>query len=224
MKLQRLLLIFAMCLIAALSMGQGQRRGGMFRNGQMGFPASLLNRSDVKNDLNLTADQKSKLDDINQNYMPQYREIFQNANGDFEAANKQRMELSQKQYAEELKVLTSDETGRLTQISIQLWSFGALLNKDLQTQLGLSDTQKSKIDDLNKQMQDANAAVMQKIRSQEINFQDAGPIFQKNTEALKSSIGDVLTADQKTKYTGMGGKTFTPDPENAPGGGGGGGR
>ena len=218
MNIKKLLLIFAMCLVAALSFGQ--RRGGMFRNGMPGQPYSLLNRTDVKTDLALTAEQKAKLDGINDDYQPQFREVFQNANGDMAAAMKARQELSEKEYAEQAKVLTPDQVTRLGQIGVQLWSYSALLNKDLQTQVGLSDAQKSKIEDLNKQMQAANAAIGEKLRNQEINFQDAGPLFQKNSDALKSSIGDVLTADQKTKLDGLAGKKFTPDPEPAPGGGG----
>lgn len=218
MNIKKLLLIFAMCLIAALSFGQ--RRGGFMRNGFPGQPFSLLNRPDVKTDLALTPEQKAKLDGINDDYGSQFRDAFQNSNGDRAAGMKAVQELAQKEYAEEGKVLTPDQITRLSQIGVQLWGYNALLNKDLQTQLALTDAQKAKIEDLNKQMQAANQAIMQKAFNQEMTFQEARPLMDKNTEALKTSISDLLTADQKTKFDGLSGKKFTPDPEPAPGGGG----
>ena len=209
MKFMKLILILATCLIAALSLGQGR---GMFRNGQMGQPGSLLGRTDVQTDLALTADQKAKIDAINTDYRGQMREIFQNANGDFAAARKQMAPLMEKQQAEQMKVLTADQVTRLTQISIQLWSYGALLSKDLQTQLGLSDSEKAKIESLNQAMQDANASVFQKAQNNEIDRSEIGPTMQKNSDALKASIGGVLTDAEKAKFTSMAGKTFTPDP------------
>lgn len=209
MNLKKALLICAVIGLAATSFAQ--RRGFGMMMGGGGSPAMLLQRQDVQTDLALTDEQKTKLQDIQQTIRDAGREAYQNANGDFAAMRKAMEPVVKKAADDAMAVLTPDQQKRLKEINVQINGNSALVNnKELQDQIGLTDDQKTKIADLSTKMQAANASIGEKIRNQEISFQDAGPEFQKNAQTLKDEIGKLLTDDQKAKLKAAGGtKTFT---------------
>jgi len=211
MNLKKLILIGVVVALTATSFAQ---RGGFGRmmGGGGGSPAMLLQRTDVQADLSLSDEQKTKLQDIQSSARDAGREAFQNANGDFDAMRKAMEPIMKKASDDAMAVLTADQQKRLKEINVQLNGVSALVNnKELQDQIGLSDDQKTKIADLSTKQQAANRSIGEKIRNQEITFQDAGPEFQKNAQALKDEITKVLTDDQKAKLkTAEGTKKFVP--------------
>jgi Spy/CpxP family protein refolding chaperone len=211
---KRIIIVAALAALVTASFGQGFR-GGFGRGPQTG--AMLLRRDDVKNDLKLTDDQKTKLLDLQDKMQSKMREIFQGAGGD-----REKMQADMKSAMEEATkdvnaVLTPDQQTRLKQIGIQLAGNGAAALPEVQADLKLTDEQKSKVADLQKTSQEANQSVMEKVRSQEIDRDAAGAAFKKNTDALNEEIGKILTDAQKAKLKELGGPVFTPDP---PSGGG----
>ena len=215
MNLKKLFLVLMVAALASVSMAQGFRGGGRMMGNT---PAGLLQRPDVQTELVLTDEQKTKLGDIRDGMRDKFREAFQNAGDDAAARQKAMTDLMADVTKQINAVLTADQQKRLKQISMQMSSYGILVNDtDLQTQLKLSDDQKSKIADMSKQQQAANAAIMEKIRNQEMQFQEAGPIFQKNQTALNDGIGKVLTDAQKAQFKDLSGKTFT-ETDPPPGG------
>jgi Spy/CpxP family protein refolding chaperone len=201
--------------LATVSMAQGFRGG---RGMMGGNPAMLLSRADVQTELALTDEQKTKLSDIRDGMRDKFREAFQNAGDDAAARQKAMTDLMADVTKQINAILTADQQKRLKQISMQMSSYGILVNDtDLQTQLKLTDDQKAKIADMSKQQQAANAAIGEKIRNQEMTFQEAGPIFQKNQTALNDGIGKVLTDAQKAQFKDLSGKTFT-ETDPPPGG------
>lgn len=196
--------------MVSASFAQGFR--GFGRGGpQMG--AALLRRDDVKNDLKLTDDQKTKLLDLQDKTGSQMRELFQNggAGGDREKMQADMKVIMDNANKEANTILTPDQQTRLKQIGIQLAGFGAVQVKEIADELKITDDQKAKIADLKKTADDANTSVMEKVRSQEIDREAAGAAFKKNGDALNSEIGKILTDAQKAKLKEMGGPTFTPD-------------
>jgi Spy/CpxP family protein refolding chaperone len=218
MNLKKLLLIgVALALTTACFAqgGGGFRRGGMFGGGG---PSQLLQRKDVQADLALTDEQKAKLDEIRTNVGSQMRDLFQNSGDDRAAAMKAMAPIMKKASDDALAVLTASQKQRLNEINIQLNGNSALINNnDLQNQVGLTDDQKAKIADLLKTQQAANASIMEKRRSGEIQREDAGPAFQKNQQVLKDELDKVLTDAQKSKLKSMSGKPFTAAEDNGGG-------
>jgi hypothetical protein len=214
MNLKKLVLIGVVVALAATSFGQG--RGGFMRMMGGGSPAMMLQRQDVQSDLQLTDEQKTKLQEIQQNTMQAMQDARASA-GDDRAAMRKAMEpIFKKAGDDAMAVLTADQQKRLKEINIQVNGNSALINnKELQDQIGLSEDQKAKVADLVTKQQTANGSIFQKVQSGEIQREDMGPLIQKNNQALKDEIGKVLTDDQKAKLKTAGGsKTFVPAEDN----------
>jgi len=215
-------------LAAAQGAGQGRSWRGGFGGGGNSF--GLLRRSDVQADLQLSVDQKTKIQSLMDSMRGQRGDRGQGAAGggtppsdaDREAM-RQQMQARRAEMQKQLdSILTSDQTHRLKQISIQLRGNMAVLDESVQNDLGLSDSQKSKIKDLQQKMSDASQTLFQKMRDNSISREDAMTSFQKNNDIMKDELGKVLTDAQKDKLKELGGAPFKADPSESMGGFGGG--
>ena len=110
-----------------------------------------------------------------------------------------------------LALLTEPQQKRIKEIQIQLQGDAAATIPDVQTALGLTDDQKAKIKDLQAKQNEANQAIMEKVRSQELDRAAAGEARTKNQQVLKDEIHKVLTPEQLTKLKELGGKPFVAD-------------
>jgi Spy/CpxP family protein refolding chaperone len=189
--------------------GGGQGRGG-FGGMQDATGVFLLNRDDVAGEIKLTTDQKSKLDAIRTAQREKMRDMFQGGGGggDREAMMAAMQKLQAENAKETLAVLNDDQKKRLKELAVQRMGMGAAMNADIQKELGVTDDQKAKIKDLQDKQQAANQALMEKMRNQELDREGFQAAQQKNREIMNTELGKVLTADQKTKLTAMGGKPF----------------
>jgi Spy/CpxP family protein refolding chaperone len=205
--IKKLIILAAIGMAAVSAFGQGFR-GGMA--GMMTSPVGLMNRDDVRTELQLTDDQKNKLAELRESTQSKIRETFQNASGDFAAAQKAMEPILADANDQINKILTADQQKRLKEIGYQIGGYAIVAtDKDLQTSLALTDEQKSKISDLFKTMEAANASLREKASNQEISRQEAGQGAMKNRQALSSQIEGLLTAEQKSKFKDMQGKPFT---------------
>ena len=114
--------------------------------------------------------------------------------------------------------MTSGQRTRLREIAIQVNGFSAASQPDVQKDLGLTETQKSKIADLMTRMQKAGRDAWQKVQSGEIQMADMQETQKKNQKILNDEIGKILTQAQKDKFKTLAGKTFVPTPEPGSGG------
>jgi hypothetical protein len=186
-------------------MGGGDSSGMQLLFGNPRQPA----RKDVQTDLNLTDDQKSKLEAAGQKMMDDFRAMFQGGGGQPDQdAIKKVMDTAK---AEVAKILTKEQTARLREINIQLVGTSAAMFPDVQKDLGLTDDQKTKLKDLQTKQGEAMQALRQKMRDQEITMEEFQDANKKNNDTMKTEIGKVLTADQQTKLKAMGGKEFKAD-------------
>jgi len=76
-------------------------------NQQMGVQA--FSEPDIQDKLKLTADQKSKVSEINQDTMDKTRELFQSANGDFASVRDKMTTLRKESLDKVVAVLTADQ-------------------------------------------------------------------------------------------------------------------
>ena len=206
MNLKKLIIVIATCVLAMAAMAQG-RGGGMF--GGPGNPTALLTRNDVQTDIQLTDAQKAKLQDIRDNIRSDFQQAMQEAGQDPDARQKAFATIGQKISAQINAVLTPDQQKRLEQINMQVNGYSVVaFDKNLQTQLNLSADVVTKITGYQQQQTQANTSVFQKMRSGELQQEDAMAAIKKNSDALNSAIEAILTPDQKNNFKTLSGKPF----------------
>lgn len=218
-SMMKLMAVMAIAVIAVSSFaqggggGRGQGRGGQFGRG-MGMQDAngtfLLNRDDVMGELKLSTEQKTKLEAIRTAQRDKMREAFQGGGGggDREAMMAAMQKMQAESAKETLAVLNADQVKRLKELAIQRMGTGAIMNADIQKELGVTDAQKAQIKDLQDKQQAANQALMEKMRNQELDRDQFQASMQKNREVMNTELAKIITADQKAKLTAMSGKPF----------------
>ena len=207
--------------------GRGQGRGGGFgqRGGMFGGPAQLANRADVQRDLGVSAEQKSKIDALQQQLREERQQMMQDMFSGGERPDPAEMQkvmekANDKAKAELAKILDEKQMKRLDEIQVQLAGPSALLLPAVQKALGMTSDQVNKARDLQQKQQQANMAVFEKVRNQEISREEAQAANQKNTQVLNDELLKILMKEQGDKFKEMGGKPFKADPPQDRGGGG----
>lgn len=238
--------------------GQGRMGGGMQGEMQLAF------RKDVQTDLGVTAEQKTKLDEL-QAKQRQGRGGAGGAGGaggqgggvrggnggngggagaggnggggnrgngggggfgqmteEQRAAMLKRQQEQREQSLKDLgAILNEGQIRRLGEIRVQLAGTRAVMQPEMQKNLGLTTEQITKITDLQTKQREANMALFQ---NQDLSQEDRRAKMENNNKILDAEILKVLTADQNSKLKAMGGKPFKADPQPQGGRGGGGGR
>lgn len=220
--------------------GQGMGRGGVFGQSEL----QLAMRADVQRDLNVSAEQKTKLEALR----PQRGAGGAGAGGagggqgrrgagggaggagggagagggNFDpAAMQARMEEQRAaQHKALAEILTPDQMKRLAEISVQIRGNRSIMDPAVQKSLNFSDDQKKKVTDLATKQQEANRSIMEKVRNQEISREEMQSSMEKNNKVLDEELGKILTSDQAAKLKEMQGKPFKADPPPAGRGGG----
>ncbi len=217
MKLTRTIIAVGLAALSALSMAQGFGGGGGGRQG-MGMrmmgnsKAGLLFREDVKEELKISSDQEAKFQANQQAMMEKFRAQMQNAQGSG-MSREEMMAQGQKMMAEGEKltmdVLTPEQKVRLKELHVQYMKERALTIAEYQKEVGLTADQVSKIDELNKKLEQANRALWGSMRDGNTTPQEIMARVEGNNKVLGTEIQKMLTGDQKSKLAAMGGKPFT---------------
>ena len=215
MNLKAAFIILSVAAFAAITPAWGQGAGG--GSGSTN-PAMLLRRDDVRGDLQITDDQKSKLYDLEQGLRQRFTEAMRTAGEDAETRRKAFENIGKKIVEEVNQILTAGQRTRLREIAIQVNGFSAASQPDVQKDLGLTEAQKAKIADLMSRMQKATRDAWQKVQAGEIQYTDVQEVMKKNQKILNDEIGKILTQPQKDKFKTLAGKTFVPAPESGSGG------
>ncbi len=108
--------------------------------------------------------------------------------------------------------------------SFNEWAQAPSSMPKIQTALGITDDQKSKLKDLQDKERTANTELRTKQQNQEIDQAAAADARKKNAGVLTDEVNKILTDDQKSKLKDMGGKPFTFENVARGGGRAGGGR
>jgi Spy/CpxP family protein refolding chaperone len=233
---------------------QGRRGAGMFGQAGRGFgEMQLVFRTDVQADLGLTAEQKTKLTEL-QNKQRQSRRgsgavgtggsgtsgagtaggggvgssgrrgnrggAGQNMTDAEREAMRKRMEEQRAQTQKDLAaILTEAQVKRLGEIRFQLQGARAVLNPENQKTLALTTEQVTRISDLQQKQQQANQALTEKVRNQQITREELQKSRENNEKIFDAELLKILTPDQSAKLKEMGGKPFKADPTARRGGG-----
>ena len=110
-------------------------------------------------------------------------------------------------------ILTDPQKTRLHEIAIQVAGNSAITDATVQTSLGLTAEQKSKVKDLMAKQREAGRAIFEKVQNGEIERDEVRTLMQKNNQILKSELGKVLSETQRAKLTALGGKPFKATEE-----------
>lgn len=219
--LKLLTLIAAVAMIAP-AYSQGMRMmggGGMAASPTMLlFTQDMMNpaiRGDVSAELKLTDKQKDDLMAMNQNARSKMMEMFQSGQ---RPEREQMMEMFRKMQEDTDKrtkeILDAGQFKRLNELHIQRQGNNALLTEKVQKDLKLTEKQVAKIKDLQSKQREAMNSVMERMRNQEIQREEAMEIFQKNNKVMSDELGKVLTAEQAAALKAMGGAPFKFDDAN----------
>jgi len=204
--------------VATVSFAQppgGGRFGGMRTS-----PGMLLGMAEVQKELNVTDEQKPKVDDL----VGELREDAQSAMSGIDFQGLRDMseedrakamaeirtktdELNKQSQGKIVKVLDEKQVKRLNQLVIQRDGPAAFTRAEVLTKLALTDDQKAQI----KKIQDAVTA-----NRPTFNFADATPeerqaFFTKMQESRAKELKDVLgvlTSDQMKAWSDLTGKEF----------------
>ncbi len=194
--------------------GGGFGGGGRGGRGGGGLTGELRNDSTLE-ELQLTDDQKTKLEEFNEarranrGGSPKVQELFgkmRDASDEERALLQAEIQIemtkSQKESEEQLKQIIGDEKiSRLRQISYHRQGAGAITQEAVAGELGLSQEQKDQI---------AKVQEEQMTAFRTLGFGGAPEDRQKITDEANAKITAVLTPEQQAKWTGM----ISPPPKD----------
>jgi hypothetical protein len=184
--------------------------------GAMGPMAGVrvLSTPEGEKELNITADQKAKLAELNENMRANMMEKFQGLREELQDASpeerNEKMAAVQRELAsgtmKDLKeILNADQMKRFEEINLQAQGFSAFMTPDVQTKLQITDAQKEKLAAAQDEMQ----AALQDAFQQMQDDREAGrAAMTKAQDAAKAAALALLTAEQKEIWTQMTGKEF----------------
>jgi Spy/CpxP family protein refolding chaperone len=190
----------------ALAQGRGFGRG-------MGGGANLLRRPEVQAELKLTDDQKTKvtemLDKLRQDQQGRFQDLR-------DASPEERQKIMAEMQAEQTKrvnaILNTDQQKRFREISLQQQGYSALAMPDVQTELKLTDDQKSKVREIMQQQQQAMRDIFQNAGG---DREAARSKMEELRKANDDKLAAVLTDDQKNQWKAMLGTPFKLEPAPA---------
>jgi hypothetical protein len=191
---------------------QGAMMGGL----------GLLRIPEVQAELKMTQPQIAKLDDAQQTVRQAMQEAFQGGRQSMspEELEKAMAKVQEIQLKAVSDILDQNQLKRFKQLELQRAGASALLQPAVAKELGLTDEQKAKLRELRQQQMNEmrsmfqNAGGMRNMTQEERQqrMKQMQDLRKKNDEAMLN----VLTAEQKAKWTSMVGKPFK-FPEMGPG-------
>lgn len=219
--MKKTLLILLTLALAGAALSQGGGRGG--RGGQFGMRGGggltgLTRRADVLKEIGATDEQKSKLEAMREKQQEEMRARFEamrdqaGGNGgppDREAMQKEMREREAKSNQELAAILDAGQIKRLKELNIQRAGNRAITRPDVQTELGITEAQKAKMQELMNKQMEAGRALFEKAQNGEMDREQMREISQKNEKIMSDELGKILTDAQRAKLKEMGGKPFT---------------
>jgi Spy/CpxP family protein refolding chaperone len=218
-------------LVVMAQVAEAQREGGRRGRGGRGMfgryisSVQLVSESDeVQTALNVTPEQEEKIDVINDELRDARREVFGGGGGDFRAAQEEMEKLNQEASAKLAEVLEPDQQKRLLGISIQVNGAAALSEPAVAKELGVTDEQKTKLDEARESNMDAAREAFRDLRDQELSREEMQAKMQELRNESDKKLLAVLTSDQQAKLEQLKGEPVEIDMSQFRGRGFGGGR
>jgi Spy/CpxP family protein refolding chaperone len=220
--------------VAAAQVAEAQREGGRrgggrgfgrgFGGGGFGISAVQLvaQAEEVQTALNLTEDQKTKVEEINDQLREDRRDLFQQGGGgDFRAMREDMEKLNNEAAAKLAEVLDDNQKQRLMGIQIQVNGANSLFDAAIAKKLGVTEDQKSKLEEARQENMESMRDAMEDLRDQDLSREEMGAKMQElRTESDKKLLA-ALTEGQQADYEALKGDPVEVDMSQFRGGFGG---
>jgi Spy/CpxP family protein refolding chaperone len=184
-------------------------------------PLSLLQSEQIKQELNLTDDQVSKLKQVNTDLRAEMDKLTSGVDptklSDSEKKQKQEeIDRVNKDVRQKLaSILKPEQTSRVKQIFLQVYGFGVLTQQDFKSDLKLTADQDKKMQDLGKELL---AKVQQNWDTPKGSQEEQNKILSINTEKVEKLVEEsnkeavkLLTPEQQKTLDQFKGKEFKLD-------------
>jgi hypothetical protein len=181
-------------------------------------------RNDVQKDLGLNDGQKAAVKTAMESMQTKMTEAFQGMAGGGQGGGGGRPDFAAMQETMEgiikgfdtaaAEILDDKQEVRLGEIDLQIAGANALTREDVQKALGLRASQKRDIEDMQTKMNEANMAIMSRVRNGELTREETAPLMEKNREALAAELAKILTPEQNEAFAKMKGAEFKRDPKD----------
>jgi Spy/CpxP family protein refolding chaperone len=184
---------------------EGGRRGGRGFGRGGGFAISsvqlVAQAEEVQAALNLTDEQKTKVEEIDDQLREDRRDLFQQGGGgDFRAMRDEMEKLNQEASAKLAEVLDEGQQKRLMGILIQVNGASSLLDAAVAKELVVTEDQKTKLSEVRDENMEAMREAMRDLRDQDLSREEIAAKMQElRTESDKKFLA-VLTPAQQTQY------------------------
>ncbi len=196
--------------VAAPSWAQGRGQGRGFGGGMMGGPLQILMIPAVQDELKLTEEQKTKLQQVGQELMQSGREFFQSLR---DLSPEERQKKIQDYQAESNKkinaVLKEDQQKRLRQLVLQRQGVAIITqDEEVAKQLKITDDQKLKIRDISRAAREEINALRQSGGGGGGFSPEMFAKIQEINKKTNEKIEALLTDDQKKQWKELCGAPF----------------
>jgi Spy/CpxP family protein refolding chaperone len=183
---------------------EGGRRGRGFGRGGFGLSTvRLATVEEVQDALKLTEDQKTKVEEINDQLNEDFRGLFRQGGGGREEMQK----LSQEASTKLSDVLDEAQNKRLLGILAQVDVGSALNTPAIAKELNITDEQKTELDEV----RDSNRQAMRDAFDEGLSREEMAAKMQElRTEGDKKLMA-VLTSEQQTQYEALKGEPVEID-------------
>ncbi|HRF60656.1 MAG TPA: hypothetical protein PLH94_12195 [Fimbriimonadaceae bacterium] len=166
--------------------------------------AQVVMRRDVQEELALTADQKNKIQQAIAAMRTEMTKAMESRQGG--DGRSMMGKLAKKLDGEVNALLTKPQQKRLEELRVQMLGNRAILDPQVQQGLGITDAQRAQIAKAQENQRKAMKDMMEEMRKAGSDRSKVGELLTKMQSDLSKAFDDVLTAEQKAKYTAMKGK------------------
>jgi hypothetical protein len=210
MKARWMVGMLSALLVLSVSMASAQGGG---RRGQLGGGGiQLLRNADVQKELKMTQAQIDKIDAKQQELRQAQRDAFGGGNPQDLSAEDRQKAMAKIQEAQKkalTDILDATQLKRYHQLELQQQGPLALTRKEVAEELKLTDEQKTKITDIQRQVTEETRAARQGVNFQQLSAEEREKLTKKTQEIQKAAgekVVALLTDEQKKKWTEMQGE------------------
>jgi hypothetical protein len=192
-------------LVLVTSAAEAQMRRSPFGTSRV----SLATLEPVREELNLSDEQKELSDTLHDELMEERREVFQGGGGDFEAMRKEIEKLDADATAKFTEKLDDKQNLRLTEIYVQANGPNALADAAVIEVLKLTDEQQGKLDDVRQENRDDFFDAFQDFQG--MSDDERRDAMTKLRDDADDRLLAALTDEQRTEFEKLSGEEVDYD-------------
>ena len=189
----------------------GRGRGGFGRGGGFGLTTvQLATVEEVQAALNLSDEQKDKVDQINDD-LRQARRDLRDQGGDFREMMGEMQKLNDEATAKLTEALDETQNKRLNGILAQLDVSAALNNASIAKELAITDEQKEQLAEVRDGNREAMGEAMRDLRDQNLSREEFGAKMNELRDEAGKKLLAALTAEQQAQFEALKGEPVKID-------------